>query len=80
MSEHLVVIKAEVIDGFISYNHDESVVLAETNNGEVFTAVLHEESGEYYAKDNQGRSFSVAYVGFPGEIYPEEGMRLIDEP
>lgn len=73
-------IQVEVIDGFILYNHDETTVLADTNDGDVFIAVLHEPTREYFAKDIEGREFLVGHIGCPGELIIEEGMRLIDEP
>jgi len=69
-------IKVRVREGFTVYNHDQTEVLAKVEMGDVYTAHLH-TSGEYFARDKQGREFYVGEINFEGELVLDEGLELL---
>ncbi|MCM3492865.1 hypothetical protein M4D52_05345 [Paenibacillus lactis] len=66
-------IKVKSIEEFEVYNHDQSILLNQVNEGEEFEATFDEESGEYYSKDSEGRTL------FVGSVNTINGILELDE-
>lgn len=62
-------IKVKAKDAFVLRNYKNETV-AEIEEGRVYNAKLYEPSGEYFAKDSQGREFYV------GELDIEDNLKL----
>jgi len=73
MKKNLIQVRAT--DEFTEYL--EGKVSCEVKEGEEFVATLHEESGEYYAKDSKGRDFYVGELNVEGNLKLEEGFKFI---
>lgn|GEM_PF-1451893 len=69
------VIKVKCIDEFTLRNHDETEVLAEVEERD-YVAELHEETEEYFAKDDQGREFLVGEININGELVLQDGFKM----
>ncbi|WP_431785941.1 hypothetical protein [Paenibacillus lactis] len=65
--------KVKSIEEFEVYNHDQSILLNQVNEGEEFEATFDEESGEYYSKDSEGRTL------FVGSVNTINGILELDE-
>lgn len=61
-------IKVRCLEGFIM--RKKNVICAKAVKGKIYTAILCENSGEYFAKDNNGHEFLV------GELDMDENLRL----
>ena len=55
-------IKVKCISGFKEENMDQTELLAEVFENEVYEAELYEETDEYFAKDSEGREFLVGEI------------------
>lgn len=61
-------IKVRCLKGFTL--HKKNMIYAKVLEGKIYTAILCENSGEYFAKDNNGHEFLV------GELDMDENLRL----
>ncbi|MEK3735692.1 hypothetical protein NYE47_00830 [Paenibacillus sp. FSL H7-0941] len=76
MSDKHILVKCK--DEFVEYL--EGKVSCEAMEGEEFVATLHEESGEYFAKDSKGREMFVGDLDEKDELVLEESFELVVYP
>jgi len=76
MSQKEITVKCK--DEFVEYCQGK--VSCEAMEGEEFVATLHEEAGEYFAKDSKGREMFVGDLDENGEPVLEESFELVVYP
>jgi len=69
------VIKVECTEGFTLTNNVEEV-LAEVDEGK-YTAILYEETEEYFSKDAKGREIFVGEIDNDGKLVLQYGFKLV---
>lgn len=70
-------IKVRAIEGFQMFNHDETILEAEVDEGDELVAELYEETEEYFAKDSRGREVYVGELDASGQLQLEDCFVLI---
>ncbi|MCR8994498.1 hypothetical protein [Brevibacillus laterosporus] len=73
--DKLITVRA--LESFSVYNPDETELLGEVEKGEVLLAYLHEETGEYFAEDRQGRDIYVGELDIHENLNLDSGFKLV---
>ncbi|GIO08763.1 hypothetical protein J31TS6_47910 [Brevibacillus reuszeri] len=64
-------------ESFTLYDHDETEVLGEVEANEVYLAILHEESGEYFIDDKEYREILVGEIDVYGNLKLSEDFEFV---